>query len=150
MPITSVEVGMFTVLHTLSSVMSHYYMPPEQHVLQNKSAGWQLDFPWMMSSKSVWRDPTMIDESGSLIGTAEANGFAPGQVLFLIPCIKTSNILLMPTLICVCFWQQIKWMACVFLLKILSPNKTVIICLCCLKLKGFRCLKEVSWSHWNC
>lgn len=45
---------------TLSSVMSHYYLPPEHHVLQNKSTGWQLESPWLMSSKSVWRDPTQM------------------------------------------------------------------------------------------
>lgn len=59
------------VLHTHTLSLSPYcydslLSAPWTPFLQNKSAGWQLESSWLMCSKSVWRDPTLMKAAVSL------------------------------------------------------------------------------------
>lgn len=71
--------------HNVPCVISHYYLPPEQHVLQCKSTSRQLESLWLMSSKSVWRASTGMKVALVVLPPAWLTSMASFQRQNIIP-----------------------------------------------------------------
>lgn len=91
--------------HTVSSVITHYYLPCEHRVLQYKSTGRQLESPWLMNSKSVWRASTAM-KAAPPTSMAKVDGSDPGCVL--LPEVQNTPDSPLNFLSSVC-WLPIKW-----------------------------------------